>query len=59
VKYTVGAKGCGVSKIELNGRALSFEREHNPYREGAARVAIEAVRAALREKKNTLEIALS
>jgi hypothetical protein len=48
-----------VSKIELNGRTLSFEREHNPYREGAARVAIEAVRQALREKKNTLEITLS
>jgi 1,2-beta-oligoglucan phosphorylase len=59
VSYAVGAKGCGVSRIELNGRALEFEREHNPYREGAARVAIETVRQALREKKNALAIALS
>jgi cellobiose phosphorylase len=59
VSYAVGAKGCGVSRIELNGRALEFEREHNPYREGAARVAIETVRKALREKKNALAIALS
>jgi cellobiose phosphorylase len=59
VTYAVGAKGCGVGKIELNGRVLTFEREHNPYREGTARVAIEAVREVLREKKNTLGISLS
>lgn len=58
VSYSVGERGCGVSKIELNGRALSFEREHNPYREGAARVAIKAVQDALQAKKNKLEIAL-
>jgi cellobiose phosphorylase len=58
VSYAVGAQGCGVSKIELNGRTLAFEREPNPYREGAARVAIEAVRNALQAKKNRLEIAL-
>src|SRR5262249_4650702 len=48
--YAVGAKGCGVSKIELNGKTLTFEREQNPYREGAARVAIDAVRTALLAK---------
>jgi cellobiose phosphorylase len=58
VSYAVGAKGCGVSKIELNGRTLKFEREHNPYREGAARVPIEAVREVLQAKKNTVHIAL-
>jgi cellobiose phosphorylase len=58
VSYAVGAKGCGVSQIELNGRTLKFEREHNPYREGAARVAIEAVRETLQAKKNRLEIAV-
>jgi cellobiose phosphorylase len=58
VSYTVGAKGCGVSRIELNGNRLSFERELNPYREGAARVAIEAVTDALQAKKNRLGIAL-
>jgi cellobiose phosphorylase len=58
VSYAVAAKGCGVGKIELNGRTLKYEREHNPYREGAARVPIEAVREALQAKKNRLEIAL-
>jgi cellobiose phosphorylase len=58
VSYAIGAKGCGVSKIELNGRALAFEREHNAYRDGAARVPIKAVTDALQAKKNTLEIAL-
>jgi 1,2-beta-oligoglucan phosphorylase len=58
VSYAVGAKGCGASNIELNGRALAFEREHNPYRDGAAHVPIKAVTDALQAKKNTLEIAL-
>jgi hypothetical protein len=52
----VGARGCGVSAIKLNGRKLAFEREHNPYREGAARVPIKAVTDALQAKKNRLEI---
>ena len=58
VSYAVGEKGCGVSKLELNGRPLQFEREHNPYREGSARVAIEAVQETLQPKKNKLELAL-
>jgi 1,2-beta-oligoglucan phosphorylase len=58
VSYAIGAKGCGVSQIELNGRALAFEREHNPYRDGAARVLIKAVTDVLQAKKNTLAIAL-
>jgi hypothetical protein len=58
VSYAIGAKGCGVSKSALNGRPLAFEREHNPYRDGAAHVPIKAVMDALQAKKNTLEIAL-
>ncbi|HEV8334172.1 MAG TPA: hypothetical protein VGQ22_22300 [Steroidobacteraceae bacterium] len=58
VSYSVGERGCGVSEIKLNGRKLAFEREHNPYREGAARVAIKAVTDALQAKKNRLEIAV-
>jgi hypothetical protein len=54
----VGAKGCGVSKIELNGRALAFEREPNPYRDGAAHVPIKSVTDALQAKKNSLKIVL-
>jgi 1,2-beta-oligoglucan phosphorylase len=58
VSYAVGAKGCAVSRIELNGHTLAFEREHNPYREGAARVPIKAVTDVLQAKKNSLKIAL-
>jgi cellobiose phosphorylase len=58
VSYAIGAKGCGVSRIELNGHTLTFEREHNPYREGAARVPIKAVTDALQAKKNSLKIVL-
>jgi hypothetical protein len=54
----VGERGYGVSGIKLNGRKLAFEREHNPYREGAARVPIEAVTDALQAKKNRLQIAV-
>jgi 1,2-beta-oligoglucan phosphorylase len=55
VSYSVGARGCGVSKIELNGRTLTFEREHNPYREGAARLHRESVQDALKSQ-NKLSI---
>lgn len=58
VSYSVGERGCGVTAIKLNGRKLAFEREHNPYREGAARVPIQAVTDALQAKKNRLEIAV-
>jgi len=37
---------------------LAFEREHNPYREGAARVPMKAVTDALQAKKNKIEIAV-
>jgi 1,2-beta-oligoglucan phosphorylase len=60
VTYSVGTRGYGVSAIELNGRKLAFEREHNPYRESAARVPIKEVTDALQaKKKNRLEIGLS
>lgn len=58
VSYSVGERGCGVTAIKLNGRKLAFERERNPYREGAARVPIEAVTDALQAKKNKMEIAV-
>jgi len=58
VNYSVGERGCGVSAIKLNGRKLAFEREHNPYREGAARVPMKAVTDALQAKKNKIEIAV-
>ncbi len=38
--YRVGAAGCGVHRVALNGDAVAFERDPNPHRLGAARVAI-------------------
>ncbi len=58
VTYSVGARGCGVSRIELNGHVLAFEREHNAYREGAARVPIKAVQDALKKNQNEMKISL-
>jgi CRISPR-associated protein Csx3 len=43
VHYQVGAAGCGVRAVRLNGAALAFTREANPHRPGAAVIA----RAAL------------
>ena len=56
VSYSVGERGCGVSAVKLNGRKLAFEREHNPHREGAARVPLKTVTDALQAQKNRLEI---
>lgn len=39
VSYRVGARGCGVVALRLNGVELPFAREANPYRPGAAMVA--------------------
>jgi cellobiose phosphorylase len=58
VTYRVRARGCGVAELSLNGSALPFERGHNPYRTGAARVALHELNARLRRGKNDLEIAL-
>ena len=49
---------CGVSRIELNGRVLAFERAQNPYREGAARVPLAALQNALKKNRNEMKISL-
>ncbi|MCC6847538.1 MAG: hypothetical protein IT294_03485 [Deltaproteobacteria bacterium] len=58
VRYVVGARGAGVVDVALNGAALAFEREPNPYRPGAALVAMAALAAALRPDDNELVIRL-
>jgi 1,2-beta-oligoglucan phosphorylase len=47
VRYRIGPRGCGVQSLSLNGRSLAFTRAPNPYRTGAARVELDAVREAL------------
>ena len=58
VTYRVGAAGCGVNAIVLNGDKLPFAREANPHRHGAARVTAGAVLDRLRQAGNSLTIDL-
>jgi cellobiose phosphorylase len=58
VRYRVGAAGCGVSGIELNGTALKFNQRANPHRPGAAEVTSSAFRAALKGGQNVLQITI-
>lgn len=53
-----GTRGRGPVAVHLNGRDMPFTREPNRYREGAAAISMTAVRSALREGTNALEIAL-
>jgi cellobiose phosphorylase len=47
VTYEIKAAGCGVSAVEINGNAVQFSREVNPYRTGAARVPLGEARKLL------------
>ena len=40
IRYRVRGAGCGVERDQLDGRELAFGEEPNPYRRGAARVAL-------------------
>ena len=56
--YRIAALGHGPTALTLNGAPLAFEREPNPYREGAAIVTTEALSRALRPDANELVIEL-
>ena len=58
VHYRVGANGCGVREVILNGHLLKLSIEENPHRAGAALVELSAVRPSLRAGNNELEIRL-
>jgi 1,2-beta-oligoglucan phosphorylase len=58
VVYRVVALGCGPTALTLNGAALPFEREANPYRTGGAAVPMAALRQLLSAAANTLEVQL-
>ncbi|MHB8815609.1 MAG: GH36-type glycosyl hydrolase domain-containing protein [Steroidobacteraceae bacterium] len=58
VTYRVGAAGCGVNEVALNGERLPFTREANPHRRGAVRVPAGAVLDHLTGSRNTLTIDL-
>jgi cellobiose phosphorylase len=56
VSYQVGAAGCGVEQIVLNGQVVTFKREPNPHRPGAALVAIGTLIERLALERNVLRI---
>jgi 1,2-beta-oligoglucan phosphorylase len=58
VTYRVGASGCGVNEIVLNGERLPFTRDSNPRRRGAARVGAKGVLERLTRSQNRLAIDL-
>jgi cellobiose phosphorylase len=59
LSYRVGGRGHGPRALWLNGAALPFAREANPYREGGAVVPLDVLRERLREGPNALRIELS
>jgi cellobiose phosphorylase len=59
VRYRVGAAGCGVRRIELNGAAIAFVQRANLHRPGAAEVARSALGAALKDGQNLLQITIA
>jgi hypothetical protein len=58
VTYEVGKQGVGPVAIALNGDAVPFTREPNPYREGGAVVATADLRTRFRSGENVLAIRL-
>lgn len=56
--YRPGAQGCGPTALTRNGRDLPFKRGANPYRSGAAEVAMADLLPRLNDGDNTLEVRL-
>ena len=56
--YRVGAAGCGVQGVWLNGAPLPFTRDVNPHRTGAAVITSTALQAQLAPGDNQLQIQL-
>jgi 1,2-beta-oligoglucan phosphorylase len=56
LRYRVKGAGSGVNAVTLNGTALRFESEPNPYRRGAALVPRASLSNLLRGEGNILEI---
>ncbi len=58
VTYAITARGSGPQRLVLNGDDLPFEREPNPYRPGAAVLAMAALRERLHADGNELVVHL-
>ncbi|MEO7774162.1 MAG: hypothetical protein ABIT36_07745, partial [Steroidobacteraceae bacterium] len=58
VHYVIGALGCGVQQVRMNGVTLEFARESNVHRTGAALVPMPAVIELLQARDNRLRVTL-
>jgi cellobiose phosphorylase len=58
VTYHIEGTGCGTKVLRLNGGKLPFKRSENPYRLGAARVPMAALRERLTKGTNQLAVDL-
>jgi 1,2-beta-oligoglucan phosphorylase len=58
ITYHIGHAGYGPTAVTLNGQALSFTRQANPYRTGGAEVPMGAVLERLTVGRNELVICL-
>ena len=58
VRYRIGAAGCGVQALRLNGQPLAFQREAHAHRAGPVTVARDRLQALWRAGQNELEIQL-
>jgi cellobiose phosphorylase len=58
VTYQVGPAGCGVSSVLVNGEGLAMTRDANPYRLGAARIAMTDLAAQLHAGPNAIVVHL-
>lgn len=58
LEYRVGAKGFGPQALQLNGAPLAFARGTNPYRVGAAELAMADLLPRLQAGRNRLVVQL-
>lgn len=58
VVYRVARAGHGPTAVTVNGTAVAFEREPNPYRRGGARLAMSAVAPLLTAGENEIVVDL-
>lgn len=58
LRYRVGARGCGVEALSLNGSALAFECTANPYRPGGAAIPMADLVLRLVEGSNELAVGI-
>ncbi len=58
VVYRTGRTGCGPVSIDLNGSALEFIREKNPYRTAGVRIPMESWNDRLTSGTNRMTITL-